>query len=133
MDFTLSPEIEDLRVRTRAFVEEHVLPLESDPMNFSEHENIPDDAAQSGAREGEEGRPLGAAVAEGIRRHGPADRRLGGDVRGGGALAVRPARVQLHGAGRRQHERAEKARHPGAEGKMAEARSSRAKCARRSP
>src|SRR4249919_3820321 len=42
MDFTLSPEIEDLRVRTRAFVEEHVLPLESDPMNFSEHENIPD-------------------------------------------------------------------------------------------
>ena len=43
MDFTLSPEIEDLRVRTRAFVEEHVLPLESDPHNFSEHENIPDD------------------------------------------------------------------------------------------
>ena len=41
MDFTLSPEIEDLRVRTRAFVEEHVLPLESDPENFSEHENIP--------------------------------------------------------------------------------------------
>ena len=41
MDFTLSPEIENLRVRTRAFVEEHVLPLESDPENFSEHENIP--------------------------------------------------------------------------------------------
>ena len=43
MDFTLSPEIEDLRVRVRAFVEEHVLPLESDPANFSEHENIPDE------------------------------------------------------------------------------------------
>src|SRR5438876_1416954 len=42
MDFTLSPEIESLRVRVRAFVEEHVLPLESDPENFSEHENIPD-------------------------------------------------------------------------------------------
>ena len=42
MDFTLSPEIESLRVRVRAFVEEHVLPLESDPVNFSEHENIPD-------------------------------------------------------------------------------------------
>ena len=41
MDFTLSPEVEDLRVRTRAFVEEHVLPLEDDPENFSEHENIP--------------------------------------------------------------------------------------------
>src|SRR5215510_3554548 len=43
MDFTLPPEIEDLRVRTRAFIEEHVLPLESDPASFSEHENIPHD------------------------------------------------------------------------------------------
>ena len=34
MDFTLSPEIEDIRVRTRAFVEEHVLPLEADPREF---------------------------------------------------------------------------------------------------
>ena len=41
MDFTLSPETEDLRQRTRAFVEEYVLPLEADPQNFSEHENIP--------------------------------------------------------------------------------------------
>ncbi|MGZ5828998.1 MAG: acyl-CoA dehydrogenase family protein [Xanthobacteraceae bacterium] len=41
MDFTLSPEIEDIRVRTRAFVDEHVIPLEADPANFSEHENIP--------------------------------------------------------------------------------------------
>ena len=43
MDFTLPPEIESLRVRVRAFVDEHVLPLESDPHNFSEHENIPDE------------------------------------------------------------------------------------------
>ncbi|HET7381458.1 MAG TPA: acyl-CoA dehydrogenase family protein, partial [Pseudolabrys sp.] len=42
MDFTLSPEIEDLRLSVRAFVEEHVLPLEADPENFSEHENIPE-------------------------------------------------------------------------------------------
>jgi acyl-CoA dehydrogenase len=42
MDFTLSPEIEDIRLRVRAFVEENVLPLEADPENFSEHENIPD-------------------------------------------------------------------------------------------
>jgi len=41
MDFTLSPEIESIRLRVRAFVEEHVLPLESDPANFAEHENIP--------------------------------------------------------------------------------------------
>src|SRR5689334_6310342 len=41
MDFTLPPEFEDLRLRVRAFVEEHVLPLESDPANFADHENIP--------------------------------------------------------------------------------------------
>src|SRR5277367_692538 len=41
MDFTLPPEFEDLRRRTRAFVDEHVLPLEADRQNFSEHENIP--------------------------------------------------------------------------------------------
>lgn len=43
MDFTLSPEIEAIRLRVRAFVAEHVLPLEADPANFSEHENIPED------------------------------------------------------------------------------------------
>src|ERR1700740_1549558 len=43
MDFTLSPEIENLRVRVRAFVEEHVLPLEADRANFAEHENIPEE------------------------------------------------------------------------------------------
>ena len=121
MDFTLSPEIEYLRVRTRAFVEEHVLPLESDPMNFAEHENIPDSRLAPVREKAKAAGPVGAAVAEGIRRHGPADGRLGGDVRGGRALAVRPARVQLHGAGRRQHERAEEARHAGAEGKVAAA------------
>jgi acyl-CoA dehydrogenase len=41
MDFTLSPEIEDIRLRVRAFIEEHVQPLESDPANFADHENIP--------------------------------------------------------------------------------------------
>ena len=41
MDFGLSPELEDLRQRVGAFVDEHVLPLEADPKNFSEHENIP--------------------------------------------------------------------------------------------
>ncbi len=41
MDFTLSPDIEDLRLRTRAFIAEHVLPLEANPESFSDHENIP--------------------------------------------------------------------------------------------
>jgi acyl-CoA dehydrogenase len=43
MDFTLSPEIEDIRLRVRAFVEQDVLPLEGDPANFADHENIPHD------------------------------------------------------------------------------------------
>jgi acyl-CoA dehydrogenase len=41
MDFMLSPEIEAIRLRVRDFVAEHVLPLEADPANFTEHENIP--------------------------------------------------------------------------------------------
>jgi acyl-CoA dehydrogenase len=41
MDFTLPPETEDIRRRVRAFIAEHVLPLESDPQNFADHENIP--------------------------------------------------------------------------------------------
>ena len=40
MDFTLAPEIEDIRLRTRRFVEERVLPLEADRANYDEHENI---------------------------------------------------------------------------------------------
>ncbi|MDI3470497.1 MAG: Acyl-CoA dehydrogenase [Pseudolabrys sp.] len=42
MDFSLPPDIEDLRLRVRKFVEDEVLPLESDPANFAEHENIPE-------------------------------------------------------------------------------------------
>src|SRR5258707_5273603 len=40
MDFTLSPEIEDIRLRTRRFVEAYVLPLEADPGSYDDHENI---------------------------------------------------------------------------------------------
>jgi acyl-CoA dehydrogenase len=40
MDFTLSPEIEALRLKVRAFVAEHVLPLEDDRANWDAHENI---------------------------------------------------------------------------------------------
>ncbi|MBS0247221.1 MAG: acyl-CoA dehydrogenase family protein [Proteobacteria bacterium] len=41
MDFNLSPEHEELRLKVRKFIDEHVLPLEKDPANFSEYENIP--------------------------------------------------------------------------------------------
>jgi acyl-CoA dehydrogenase len=40
MDFTLAPEIEDLRERYHTFVAEHVLPVERDRENYDEHENI---------------------------------------------------------------------------------------------
>jgi len=40
MDFSLPPEVEALRRRTRDFVAEAVMPLEADPDNYDEHENI---------------------------------------------------------------------------------------------
>ncbi len=40
MDFTLTPEIESIRVRTRAFIEEHVLPLEADRASYDAYQNI---------------------------------------------------------------------------------------------
>lgn len=40
MDFRLSPEIEDYRQRIRAFVDAHVMPLESNPEAYDEGDNI---------------------------------------------------------------------------------------------
>ena len=40
MDFALPPETEDLRQRIRAFVAAEILPLESRPESYDEHENI---------------------------------------------------------------------------------------------
>jgi acyl-CoA dehydrogenase len=40
MDFSLPPEIEALRERVREFVTRRIIPLESDPANYDEHENI---------------------------------------------------------------------------------------------
>jgi acyl-CoA dehydrogenase len=40
MDFALSPALEDVRLRTRRFVEEHILPVEADRANWDDHENI---------------------------------------------------------------------------------------------
>jgi len=40
MDFSLSPETEELRTRIREFVSTHVLPAEDDLANYDEHENI---------------------------------------------------------------------------------------------
>ncbi|MBM3344581.1 MAG: acyl-CoA dehydrogenase [Betaproteobacteria bacterium] len=40
MEFTLTPEIDGYRQRYKAFVAEHILPLEADPASFDDHENI---------------------------------------------------------------------------------------------
>ena len=40
MDFTLDDRTEDFRRRVRAFVAEHVVPLERDPASYDDHENI---------------------------------------------------------------------------------------------
>ena len=106
MDFTLPPEIEDIRLRTRAFRRGARAAAGSRPANYDEHENIRLDVLRARAGQGQGRGPVGAAGAEGVRRHGAADRRLGRDVRGGEPLDLRAARVQLRGAGRRQHERA---------------------------
>lgn len=47
IDFSLSPEIEDVRRRTEAFVAEHIIPLEADPASYDEHENIRLDLLES--------------------------------------------------------------------------------------
>ncbi len=40
MDFVLPPDIEAIRLRIRRFVDERLIPLESDRANYDEHENI---------------------------------------------------------------------------------------------
>jgi len=40
MDFTLPPEIDDLRLRVRAFVDAEVMPIEADRANYNEYDNI---------------------------------------------------------------------------------------------
>ncbi len=40
MDFTLPPDLDAIRQRTRSFVAEHILPLEAAPGSHDEHENI---------------------------------------------------------------------------------------------
>lgn len=40
MDFQLTPEVRDYQQRIRAFVMQHLVPLEQDPSAYDEHENI---------------------------------------------------------------------------------------------
>ena len=40
MDFSISPELEALRVRVREFIADEVMPLETQPESYNEYENI---------------------------------------------------------------------------------------------
>jgi acyl-CoA dehydrogenase len=40
MDFRISPELEELRLRVRDFIASEVIPLEADPDSYNEHEHI---------------------------------------------------------------------------------------------
>ena len=40
MDFTLEAEFDALRLKTKAFIADHVLPLEADSTHYDTHENI---------------------------------------------------------------------------------------------
>ncbi len=67
MDFSLSPEHEELRLKVRAFIAQDVLPLEKDPANFAEHENIPHDRLEP-ARE--KARKLGLWAPQSPKEYG---------------------------------------------------------------
>ena len=47
MDFTLDQEVHEYRRRIRAFVREHLLPLEADPRSYDQHENIRSDLLEA--------------------------------------------------------------------------------------
>lgn len=59
MDFSLPPHIEALRLKVRAFVDAHVMPLEADRANYDAYENIRADVMQ-GLREKAKGEGLWA-------------------------------------------------------------------------
>lgn len=44
MDFTISPELDDLRRRIAAFVETQIIPRETDPASWDVHENVAEPA-----------------------------------------------------------------------------------------
>jgi len=62
MDLALPAHIEELRQKTREFVDECVIPLEADPGNYDQHENI-NVAALTAAREEAKNRGLWAPQA----------------------------------------------------------------------
>ena len=97
MDFTLAPKSRISRLRVRAFVEEQVLPLENDPENFSEHENIPEERL---AKVREKAKKAGLWAPQSPKEYGGMDLPIvaWAAIWGSRALYFRATRNQLHGA-----------------------------------
>ena len=47
MDFTLSPDLQKLRARYRAFARNEVVPLDTTPESYDEHDNIREDLLEA--------------------------------------------------------------------------------------
>jgi len=47
MDFSLDPKIDKVRLKIRKFVDDHVIPLEMDQLNYDDHENIREDVLET--------------------------------------------------------------------------------------
>ena len=47
MDFFLDPEVDKVRLKIRKFVDDYVIPLELDPSNYDDHENIHEDVLET--------------------------------------------------------------------------------------
>ena len=128
-DLRPTDEIVELRGRYRAFMEEHVYPNE--PALDREDEAADVLVAELRAPRARAGAVGSAPAARGRRleRELP---RLRAPERGDRPLALGPARLRLPGAGRRERRDPVALRHGRAEGALARARSSRARCARSS-
>jgi len=105
MDFTLPASLEDYRRRYREFVRATVLPLDTDPRSFDEHQNIRAEVWPACARRRR--RPAcGRRRCRRIAAARPSRRRHGRVLRGAQLLALRPVSVNC-ARRRREHDPAE--------------------------
>ena len=99
MDFSLSPEIDAIRSRIRAFVEERLIPLERDPRELRRAREHRPARAGADARRGAEAGALGARDAEGARRRRPLDGGIAPCYEEMNRSIFGPVVVQRRGAG----------------------------------
>ena len=52
MDFSLSPDLQKVRARYRAFARNEVLPLDTTPESYDEHDNIREDLLEAMKKKG---------------------------------------------------------------------------------